>query len=283
MNIFHRLWTHWLNRKHELLALTIIITVSLFASKAIAIQHWHSLDWIVPGVSPFAPYFSMLIGLAVMGTLYLRRVKSPGLWILGASTFFFGCIMFWIMEGPLVGSLILSKDGKRYVEFNTASFRYVKQHYAKEYDFFYPSELEVIAFRGKEKLQLRFKMTVDSREYVSRFSDGKYWRGFVICEAPGVVEGHYFDGEKETHLTGICRMEPQRQVSILGHNSITIDFLKPPKGFGVSFELDSHYLKKKMYTKLQLAPRPKIKMNLKRTDDSKKNKKQSNNKFLGKI
>jgi hypothetical protein len=115
-------------------------------------------------------------------------------------------------------------------------------------------------------------MTADSREYVSRFSDGKYWLGFVICEAPGIVEGYYFDGEKKIHLTGVCRMEPQRQVSILGHNSLKIECISPPEGIGVSLDLESHILKKKISTKIKLAPHLKLKFNLRRIDSSKINK-----------
>jgi hypothetical protein len=71
------------------------------------------------------------------------------------------------------------------------------------------------------------------------------------------------DNEKKLELEGDCKIAPQRQPSKLGHNSLEIEFIKPPKGVGISFELDSHYLKKKIFTKIKLAPRPKIKMNLK--------------------
>jgi hypothetical protein len=84
----------------------------------------------------------------------------------------------------------------------------------------------------------------------------------MIPEMPGKIEGTYSDGKKITTLIGDCKLVQQRQASILGHNSLTIDILKPPKGFGVSFDLDSHYLKKKMYMNIKLAPLPKIKMSL---------------------
>jgi hypothetical protein len=59
-------------------------------------------------------------------------------------------------------------------------------------------------------------------------------------------------------LEGDCKIESQRQPSKLGHNSLIIDFIKPPKGVGISFDLDSHYLKKKFFTKMQFAPKPKL-------------------------
>ena len=53
------------------------------------------------------------------------------------------------------------------------------------------------------------------------------------------------DNQDEIPLTGICKIEPQRQVSIIGHNSLRIDVLKPPRGVGISLEIDSHYLRKR--------------------------------------
>ena len=184
-------------------------------------------------------------------------------------TVYYGNMLFWIMKGPTTGTLILSKDGKNYREFGNVHFRYNKIQYSKKYDFYYPTELEVIGIHGEKKLQLKFKMTTEAREYVSRFTGGKHWLGFVICEALGSVEGYYYDGKKKTKLSGICKIEPQRQASVIGHNSLKIEFLKPPKGVGISFDLDSHYLGKNILTQIQLAPYPKIKWSLKRIDSSK--------------
>jgi len=187
---------------------------------------------------------------------------------------FYGNILFWIMEGPAAGTLIFSKDGKTYTEFGNVHFKYNKTQYSKKYDFLYPTDIEITAKHGKEKLYLRFKMKNESNEYTGRFAEGgKYWLCFIICESAGIVEGYYFDGQEKTKLSGICKIEPQRQVSVIGHNSLKIDFLKPPEGVGISFDLDSHYLRKKIFTKIQLAPYPKIKFNFKRIDNFKINKK----------
>ena len=187
-------------------------------------------------------------------------------------TVFYGNIMFWVMKGPVFGTLILSKDGETYEEFCNMDFQYNKTIPGTDYDFVYPSEFEVTANKGKEKLHLCFKMTSECREFVSRFPKGKYWLAFVICEAPGVVDGYYFDGEKKTKLKGICKIEPQRQVSIFGHNSLQLDFILPPDGVGVSFNLDSHFFRKKIAAHLQLAPRPKIKFSFDRICPSKTHK-----------
>jgi len=157
-------------------------------------------------------------------------------------TIFYGNALFWIMKGPIGGTLVLSKDGETYKEFCNVHFRYKKTQYSKNHDFYYPTELEVTAKHGKEQLYLEFKMTTEPREYVSKFHEGKYWLGLVICEAPGTANGYYTDDREKIKLSGVCKIEPQRQPSVIGHNSLSIDFLKPPKGVGVSFDLDSHYI-----------------------------------------
>ena len=179
-------------------------------------------------------------------------------------TIFYGNIMFWIMDGPAAGTLILSKDDKTYEEFCDIKFHYNKTKYVKDYDFYYPSEFTITATKGKEQLHLHFKMTSDCRKFINKFTGGKYWRAFIICEAPGSVEGYFFDGKKKTNLKGFCKIEPQRQISVLGHNSLKLDFLLPPDGLGISIDLDSHLLKKKIKSKAQLLPRPKIKFSFKK-------------------
>lgn len=188
-------------------------------------------------------------------------------------TLYYGNILLWIMKGPAAGLLILSKDGETYHEFGNVHFHYNKTQYSKKYDLYYPIDLEINAKRGKEEIHLRFKNNTETRKYESKFTDEKYWLGFIICEMLGIVEGWYSDGKKKKKLTGICKIEPQRQFSKLGHNSLKINFLKPPDGLGISFDLDTHYLKKKIFTQLQLAPHPKIKLDFKRIKGSKINKK----------
>ena len=127
-----------------------------------------------------------------------------------------------------------------------------------DYDFQYPTEMEINAIKGKQKLYMNLKMTSEPREYVSNFGEGNYWIGISICESPGIIEGYYENGEKRTKLTGICKIEPQRQISISGHNTLKIDILKPPKGFGLSFDLQSNLLNKRMKSKMQILPKPKF-------------------------
>jgi hypothetical protein len=171
------------------------------------------------------------------------------------------------MEGPATGVLILSKNGRTFTEFGAISFRYTKTNVAQHYDFLYPTELELTAHHEKETLRLRFTMTAECREYLSRFSSGKYWLGFVTCEAPGIVTGYYTDGGEKIPLSGKCKIEPQRQVSIIGHNSLRIDILKPPRGMGFSLELDSHYLGKKMAVCLRFLPKPLLRFSCKKINN----------------
>jgi hypothetical protein len=168
------------------------------------------------------------------------------------------------MEGFTTGSLVLSKDGKTYTEFGEIYFKYNKLNYMKKFDFYYPTEIELTAKQGNERLELRFIMTNKSREFESMFTKPDYWLGFIICEIPGRVEGYYYDGDKKEKITGLCKIEPQRQASVIGHNSLKIKFIKPPDGVGIDINLLSHYLNKKISSKIQLAPRPKIKWDIKK-------------------
>ena len=78
------------------------------------------------------------------------------------------------------------------------------------------------------------------------------------------MKGVYSDNEKTVQLEGDCKIVQQRVASKLGHNSLTIDFIKPPNGVGISFDLDSHYLNKKIISKIQFAPKPRFKLNIKK-------------------
>lgn len=180
-------------------------------------------------------------------------------------TIFYGNRLFWLMNGPAAGILILSKDGKKYQELGDIRFKYNTTSFSKNFDFIYPSDFEITSNCGKIKIFLRFKMNTDIVEHVVKFREPRYWLGFVICGAPGTVDGYYFDGKKKTKLSGICKIEVHRQVSIIGHNSLRIEIAKPPKGLGISFCLDSHYLRKKINSEFQLFPRPKIKFTLNKT------------------
>lgn len=176
-------------------------------------------------------------------------------------TIYYGNFLFWLTKGPVMGTLILTKDGENYKEFSNINFKYNKVERSKNFDFDYPTEFEIEAKNGKEVLHLIFKMTTVAREYVSKFTKKRYWRGFVICEAPGIVEGYYSDGEKKIKLKGKAKIEPQRQISIIGHNTLSIKFTKPPKGIGISIQINSYYLNKKINASFQIVPKLKIKFN----------------------
>ncbi|MCK4365175.1 MAG: hypothetical protein KAW45_03940 [Thermoplasmatales archaeon] len=184
-------------------------------------------------------------------------------------TVFFGNIMFWLMDGPSMGTLIISKDDETYQEYADVQFHYNHTEYAKNFDFIYPTDLTITARKGEEKFSLRFKMTCETKEYIARFPDSKYWTGFVIVESPGEVDGYYSDGKTKIKLSGICKIEPQRQVSIMGHNMLKLDFLKPPKGFGITINFDSHYFKKRLFTRIQFLPNPKMKFKINKINNTK--------------
>jgi len=180
---------------------------------------------------------------------------------------FYGNSMFWINNGPSLGSLCLTQDGETYLEFGNVQFHYNKSLYIKKYDIYYPSEMELRGTLGDKKIHLRFWSNADSYEYISPFDNDRFHKAWILCEMPGRMEGVYMDGNKTIKLKGDCKIVPLRQPSYLGHNSLTFNFLKPPKGVGINIDLDSHYLKKQIAAKLHLVPRPRFSFSMKKLDE----------------
>jgi len=179
----------------------------------------------------------------------------------------YGNLLFWITQGPAIGTLILSKNEKTSIEFCNIHFKYTKMMHSKNFDFYYPSELELTASKGIENIHIKLQMNAESREYISRFIHNNYWSALVSCEAPGEVKGYYSNGKKKIQISGICKIEPQRQISILGDNSLELNFTLPPKGIGVDTDIASHLLRKRITAKIHLIPRPILKFQIKKHND----------------
>jgi hypothetical protein len=93
-----------------------------------------------------------------------------------------------------------------------------------------------------------------------------FHKAFILSELPGRMEGTFTDKDRTIPLQGECKIVPLRQAPLLGHNAVSFEFLTPPKGVGLSVELDFHALRKRLFTQVQLAPKPKISCRLKRID-----------------
>ena len=172
---------------------------------------------------------------------------------------FYGNLLFWISEGPAIGVLTLFTEGNNYLDFSNVRFRYNKIVFIEEYDLYYPVDLTITAKLDDKKLELRAWSICDPYEYIDKFKENGFYKAFIMPEMPGKIKGEYKDNNRIVKLEGDCKIEVQRQPSKLGHNSMIIDFIKPPKGVGISFDFNSHYLKKKFFIKFQLAPNLKIK------------------------
>jgi hypothetical protein len=140
--------------------------------------------------------------------------------------------------------------------------------YVKNYDLYYPADLELIGRLEDKTIQLRFWSTTDSYEYIDPHKKGRFYKAFILSELPGRLEGTFTDKEQTIPLQGECKIVLLRQAPLLGHNAVNLKVLLPPKGVGVSVELDFHSLNKRLFTKLQFAPRPKVNCHLKRIDFS---------------
>ncbi len=171
-------------------------------------------------------------------------------------TLFYGNILGWILKGPVIGTIILSKDGCKYKEFFNGCFEYKKIEYSEDHDIYYPTEISLIFQDDKEKFKINFKKKTDPYGFLFKLSDNK--NAYIVYEQPGTVKGFYSNGDRRIDLEGFCKFEPQRQLFNTNHSSISLDFLKPPEGFGLNLVLNSHGLNKKIKTKFQLYPKIKI-------------------------
>lgn len=177
-------------------------------------------------------------------------------------TIFFGNILFWLMNGPVAGILVINKDDGSYEELGNITFQYHQTRSSKTYDFIYPSAFEITAYSNDMKLHLCFSMTGDTHEYIARFPHEGFYHGFVICEAPGEVKGYIERKGEKTPVNGICKIEPQRQLSKLGHNMITLEIGK----YGFKKEITSHFLNKKIDVSCMIKPRPNCSFHNKRIE-----------------
>jgi hypothetical protein len=176
---------------------------------------------------------------------------------------FYGNFLFWIMQGPVMGTLIVCKDGKQYEELKNISFKYNKTAFSKSKGFCYPTDFEITAQGKNETIHLHFVMEQQAGEYLRFFNDSTLYCGYAIVESPGTVSGIVDSKHQKTSLSGTCKIEIQRQISKLGHNSVAFDFLLPPDGLGLCVDVDSHYLTKKMNACVKLFPFPKFTFSMK--------------------
>jgi len=85
------------DRKHELVILSFALIAITLLSKYIAINHWESLGYEVTGYHPYAPFLVMAWAGVTMGILYIRRIRSLGLWGMALISFAYGMLMFWML------------------------------------------------------------------------------------------------------------------------------------------------------------------------------------------
>ncbi|KYK21516.1 hypothetical protein AYK21_04670 [Thermoplasmatales archaeon SG8-52-2] len=177
---------------------------------------------------------------------------------------FFGNMMFFIMEGIGTGILILTKDGKKYNEFSNISFKYKKMKYFKKYDFFYPTELQILAKKGKEKFNLNIKSISSSFKDFKKSENQQSIYGYIITEVPCKIDGVYFDGCNKLKVEGISKMESHRLLKTNGNNSLELSYELSKNRIRFLTSLNSHYFRKKFDICLDISRNPKLVTNFKR-------------------
>jgi hypothetical protein len=136
----------------------------------------------------------------------------------------------------------------------------------KEFDVFYPSDFELTGRLEDKTIHLRFWSTTDPYEYIDPYKKGRMYKAFILGELPGRMEGTFTDKNGTIPLQGDCKIVQLRQAPALGHTAVSFEFLTPPKGVGLTVDFESHRLRKRLTTRVQLAPRPRISYRLHRLD-----------------
>jgi len=191
-------------------------------------------------------------------------------WFWGVSenniSVFFGNAMFWVSRGPSFGVLTVFKDNE-FLDFFDVDFQYNKIAFIKKVDLDYPTDITVNGRLDDKKIKLRVWSELKANEYIYEFPNKGYYKAIIMCEMPAKMQGFYEDKENNLEINGDCKFVPQRQPTSIGYNSLKIDFLKPPKGLGLSFDFNSHFFKKRIFSSIQFAPKPRIKFNFRHLND----------------
>ena len=167
---------------------------------------------------------------------------------------FYGNIPSWVCKGPAFGILYLTTDEGEYISFSNISYEYGDMAYVENYDVYYPLEIKIVAHEGNRTLVLSARMVCDVHTYLDKNLSSNYWKAIFLWESPGYISGYYSDGKKNISLDGKCEIEPERQVSIFGHNYLGLNFTMPPDGFGMGVSFISHFLGLGVDILFQIAP-----------------------------
>lgn len=123
---------------------------------------------------------------------------------------FYGVVPFWIEEIPL--GVIYLYNGENILEFSGLSYDYLDGKFIN--GFYIPTRIHSTA-QGLGSLNFVMEMKYNPHIYEDRL-DSIYWKKLMLYECPGSINGRYTDEKGAvTHLSGICEIEIERQISIL--------------------------------------------------------------------
>ena len=175
---------------------------------------------------------------------------------------FYGNIPFWVYDGPAFGILYLISDTGMYYVFSDISYEYGTLIYVSEHDLYYPTSITVTARNADMKLSMICHMAYDAHTYLDTNLSSSYWQAIYLWEAPGPITGQFTTGNETVFLSGTCEIEPERQVSFLGHNRFALAIEHPSHGIGFSVEAVSHFFGAGIDITLQIVPVPSIRFRL---------------------
>ncbi len=180
---------------------------------------------------------------------------------------FYGNIPFWVCEGPAFGILYLVSPDGRYLTFSDITFSYGSMEYASAYDACYPTAIHLTAQHGEHRIALNCAMACDVHTYLDTNLSSSFWEAIYLWESPGPVTGVYSNKSCTMQLNGTCEIEPMRQVSMLGHNTMHISLTLPPDGVGAAIYGTSHLMQFKAGIAVQVWSEPSLRIAAGRVSD----------------
>ena len=133
-----------------------------------------------------------------------------------------------ISEGPVFGTVTLTKDGKKFYDFADVQIKYGRKIYLEYADAYIPIDITITALKDDKKIVLKSNTTTRA------FNSFKYWPssrfscGAGYFHTAGDITGYYEDKNHRIDLNGISGMVIYRQLFSSKHKELIIE--KSPAG-----------------------------------------------------
>jgi len=129
-----------------------------------------------------------------------------------------------ISEGPVFGTVALTKDGEKFYDFADVKIKYGRKIYLEYAGAYIPIDITITALKDDKKIVLNASTTTIP------YNSFKYWPlskstcGTGYFHTAGNITGYYEDNNHKIDLNGISGMVIFRQLFTSKHKELTIKF-----------------------------------------------------------